>query len=490
MFPHCLYGSWFRNVSHESENSGRRLHLSILFKSKGPMSLQFDLSPAEVEKIFLSLRNRNDIAKMLDVDLGTLEMVLSLPETKRYRTFKIPKSGGGYRQIFAPIPSLQTLQHRLNHILQIVYRPKRSVHGFVPERNIYTNAINHVKKNYVFNVDIENFFPAITTARVRGLLMAIPYKLPMEAATTIAQICCLDEGLPQGSPSSPIIANMICAKMDTRLRRLAEKHRCYYTRYADDITFSTKKKVFPAAIAVTNEDVSGAKVGYELDKAITENGFAVNNRKVRLQSCLQRQEVTGLTVNEKPNVNRRYIRRIRAILHNWDTYGEEHAQRQLDINYSSRGRTVQAPPIEKVVRGQIEFVGMIRGKHDEIYQKLLIQLHKLAPDAVQEKIIKEWHESQKRKDSVEMREFQKAIMDAFPSESKLKQLTKLRLGTNLAKISTDTNLQDITFELIEWAKTQGTYTDLVENAFQENPGNPILFSFVKQYYPYLIKGEI
>jgi len=313
--------------------------------------------------------------------------------------------------------------------------------------------------------------------------MAIPYKLPQEAATTIAQICCHSNSLPQGAPTSPTIANMICARMDTRLRRLAEKYRCYYTRYADDITFSTNAKTFPAAIATTNEEVSGARVGFELDKAITENGFSINNKKIRLQSSLQRQEVTGLTVNEFPNVNRRYIRKIRAILYNWDTHGKEHAQRQLDTNYCSNSEVECAPPIEKVVRGRIEFVGMIRGKQDSVYWELFIKLNKLAPETVNENKLKAWTDTQNASEGEQIKKCTSALSDAFRTPEKLEQLVTYHLDDRLSEISIHKNMADMIYELIMWARSHGKFEELIKGAISENPGNPQLKKFVTQYFP-------
>src|SRR5262249_12781804 len=151
-----------------------------------------------------------------------------------------------------------------------------------------------------------------------GVLKARPYEIGERAATAIAQLCCHKDRLPQGAPTSPIVSNMVCAKLDGELRRLAEAHRCTYTRYADDITVSTSKKQFPSELATPLGEGTKATVGSALRRVVEGNGFEVNLEKVRLQSGFHRQQVTGLVVNRRPNVRRVFISQIRAMLHAWE----------------------------------------------------------------------------------------------------------------------------------------------------------------------------
>jgi RNA-directed DNA polymerase len=138
------------------------------------------------------------------------------------------------------------------------------------------------------------------------MFMAAPYVLSAEAATVLAQLSCHDGRLPQGAPTSPVVSNMICARLDSTLKRLAKQYRCRYTRYADDITFSTTFTTFPSEIASTT--ASGVQLGEKLVQAVVGNGFVINQNKVRLQFAGQHREVTGLTVNRFANVKRTYVR--------------------------------------------------------------------------------------------------------------------------------------------------------------------------------------
>ena len=215
--------------------------------------------------------------------------------------------------------------------------------------------------------------------------MAAPYNLPEEVAPILAQICCFENCLPQGAPTSPIISNMICARMDTQLQRLAKEYRCFYTRYADDLSFSTTAHKFPHALAFVADSTGEVSIGHKLFKVINDNGFKINYSKVRLQSCFQHQEVTGLTVNEFPNVKRKFVRHIRAILNDWEKNGLDIAREHFrEIHAKQNPNKDDCPPLEHVVKGKIEFLGMVRGKEDQIYLKFLRKLQKLAPELVRE----------------------------------------------------------------------------------------------------------
>jgi len=211
--------------------------------------------------------------------------------------------------------------------------------------------------------------------------MGNPYYRNEEVATVLAQICCFNNQLPQGAPTSPVVSNMICARLDAKLQQLAKKHRSTYTRYADDITFSTTQVNFPNALAFINEE-GETLIGSELLEIISDNHFEVNPKKVRLQLRNKRQEVTGLTVNRFPNVQRKYISQIRGMLFAWRKFGLETTQARYLQFYYRRHRNPDYPPpdFRKVVQGKIEFVGMIRGKNNPIYIDLCNRLWKLAPE--------------------------------------------------------------------------------------------------------------
>ena len=243
---------------------------------------------------------------------------------KEYRTFEIPKKSGGTRTIQAPEKHLSLLQGRLAILLYACIDERKrknqkfwfASHGFHKGRTIVSNAGVHRRRSFVFNIDLDDFFGAINFGRVRGFFIHDKmFALAPSVATVIAQIACHENALPQGSPCSPVISNLIGNIPDVRLLALARDAHCTYTRHADDLTFSTNEKLFPTEIAV---NVHGAEweVGRRLRKTIEETGFKINPAKTRMSLRRFRQTVTGLVVNVKPNINQTYYRAARAMCNN------------------------------------------------------------------------------------------------------------------------------------------------------------------------------
>ncbi len=161
-------------------------------------------SPQELRDEFLKLQNRDSVAQLLGLTTKQLNFHLYvLPSAKKYKTFSLPKKSGGIRKISAPASPIKVIQRKLKEVLETIYKPKPSTHGFVSERSIVTNARLHKKRRYVLNIDLEDYFPTIHFGRVRGLFMGNPFYLNDEVATILAQICCHDGVLPQGAPTSP-----------------------------------------------------------------------------------------------------------------------------------------------------------------------------------------------------------------------------------------------------------------------------------------------
>lgn len=199
-----------------------------------------------------------DLAAILGYWPSTLAyIVYRIPPDKKYTKFTIPKSGGGTREICAPIEPLKTLQRHLANVLyactqEIDSESGRRLlsHGFRRKLSIVTNARRHKRRRYVLNLDLQDFFTTFNFGRVRGFLIHNnSFKLNNKVATVIAQIACFENMLPQGSPCSPIIADLIAHVLDVHRAQLAKKNQITYSRYADDLTFSTSHRAFPSPIA-------------------------------------------------------------------------------------------------------------------------------------------------------------------------------------------------------------------------------------------------
>jgi RNA-directed DNA polymerase len=205
--------------------------------------------------------------------------------------------------------------------------------------------------------------------------MGEPYGLPQAAATVLAQICCWQNQLPQGAPSSPIVSNMVCARLDSELRRLAADHRCTVSRYADDITLSSNVAVFPQALASRILAPEGflTSAGAALVHVIESNGFKVNTEKVRLLGRNQRQDVTGVVVNRKYNVPRRVLDQVRSMLHAWERFGYAAATEEwLRLyDFKKRGTRNPKPSFARALGGRLAHIRMIKGAEDPTFRRLM-----------------------------------------------------------------------------------------------------------------------
>jgi RNA-directed DNA polymerase len=336
------------------------------------------MSTAVPPPLKLGPQTVDDVATLLGVSVAYLKVVLK--KAPRYTVFQITKRNGGTRGIAAPTPPLRQLQEKLLAFFEGLYGQRSPVFGFAKGRSIKLNAARHVKSKFVLNLDLQDFFPSIHFGRVRGLLRGKPYFFGAEASRIIADMCCRSGALPQGAPTSPILSNMVCGKMDSELKALAKKYHCEYTRYADDITFSTGMKNFPAKLAVLPTETNNLlQLGDELVAIIHGNGFQVNHKKVRLRTQHQRQEVTGLTVNKFPNVQRRLVRQVRAMLHAWGKFGLAMAESEFQTKYDKKHRK-KIPSFPRVLKAKIEFIGHIRGNNDPLYWRLLRRYANLDKD--------------------------------------------------------------------------------------------------------------
>jgi RNA-directed DNA polymerase len=290
---------------------------------------------------------------------------------KRYRTFEIlKKTSGQKRTIKAPHHGLLRLQRLLLRCLTAAFTTcDDAAHGFVPGRSVLTNAQPHAGRRFVLNLDLRDFFPSTSVGRVVAVLRSEPFRLAKPVAHLVGQLCGDHGSLPQGAPTSPLLTNAVCQRLDRRLRQLAQRHRCRYTRYADDLTFSSNRPAFSQPFH------------QELNAVLAAEGYTQNPAKQRLQTPDQRQEVTGLVVNERPNVPREYVRQIRAMLHNWETKGYEAASATLRQHYLDNEavarRKKKVPKLEKVLAGKIAYLGMVRGEDDLAYNEILTKFNNL-----------------------------------------------------------------------------------------------------------------
>ena len=216
-----------------------------------------------------------------------------------YRVAKLEREGKPPRVIAEPEPVLKFVQRRiLRRVLEQV-QVHDAAHGFVRGRSVFTNAAPHTGREVVVVMDLRDFFPSIVLRRVVGLFAALGFS--RENALKLAGLCCREGSLPQGAPTSPMISNLICWRLDSRLAGLVAKHGGSYTRYADDLTLSGDAALLSVLPLVR--------------RIIKEEGFGLAPEKFRIQRRGSRQKVTGLVVNDVVSVPRRVRRYLRAMVH-------------------------------------------------------------------------------------------------------------------------------------------------------------------------------
>jgi RNA-directed DNA polymerase len=250
------------------------------------------------------------------------------------------------------------------------YEPTIS-HGFVRNRSILTNASMHLNRRNVLNLDLSDFFDSFNFGRVRGFFIKNRnFELDPDVATVLAQIACYNNKLPQGSPCSPVITNLITHSLDIRLASLARKHSCLYTRYADDITFSTRKRLFDKKIA--KESAGTWVVGSKLKAEISRAGFSINNGKTRVQYKDSRQDVTGLVVNEKPNIKKEYWRTAKSQCNRLFHTGKF----TMATNAGPQDGNIN------ILEGQLNFIDQVDRFNRRRHKKLLNHSYQLASHGI------------------------------------------------------------------------------------------------------------
>ena len=233
--------------------------------------------------------------------------VINSPEN-HYRSFKLKKRSGGFREILAPYPALLEIQYWIyNNILTKVPVSPYS-HGFVCKKSIITNAKIHLNQKELLKIDLKDFFPSITINRIIYVFKSLGYT--NKVSFYLASLCSYGGTLPQGAPTSPYLSNIIAKKLDKRLIGLSKKFNLRYTRYADDLTFS-------------GESIPAKLLEY-INEIITSEGFVINSDKTRLYKNGGKRIVTGISVTgNELKLPKDYRRNLRQELYFIMKYGYE-----------------------------------------------------------------------------------------------------------------------------------------------------------------------
>ncbi|MCP8329354.1 retron Ec67 family RNA-directed DNA polymerase/endonuclease [Streptococcus suis] len=345
---------------------------------------------------FKEIKDLNHLSSILGIDRNTLNNLLNQKyREKLYETYYIPKKDGSDRQICAPKEPLKSIQKKIAELLwqnQLWVNHKKEekyiqdkkmlreekyriqtfsetledinssykltleikkdyrfqndiIQAFEKGKSILTNAEIHRNKKYIIKIDLEDFFDSFTFYRVKGYFEKNrDFQLSKEISMTLANLVCYKSKLPQGAPSSPILTNMIGRILDSRILKICKRYRLKYTRYADDMTFSTNDDT----ITKTLDDFLS-----ELDNVIENSGFKINEKKTRVSYWNSRQLVTGLVVNKRVNIPREYYKATKGMAH----------QLYLGNDVHIKGKKIKKPINQ--LTGRFAFINQVERFNNE-----------------------------------------------------------------------------------------------------------------------------
>ncbi|AZZ46133.1 reverse transcriptase [Pseudomonadaceae bacterium SI-3] len=327
------------------------------------------------------ISNNTELANLLKIPVARLTYyAYYLPDEQKYTSFNIRKRNGNPRLIEAPIKGLKDIQRAISVYLYEQYKPRSCVFAYVQGKGIVEHASIHIGQRWLLRFDLKDFFHTIKTSRISGLLRRPPYSLAKGPAETIARICSKDGRLTQGSPSSPVISNLLCKGLDYKIKELAAKNKCYYSRYADDIFISNNGSVFPSAIAIRTLEGT-AELSLALQEIVSASGFQINKSKTTLRMRSERQIVTGIIVNRKSNIPKEFLNSVRAALYAWERFGLEAAEnywrKNIDPKNGFNQEDKEGPRLRWVIRGKINHIAHVKGYSDSTFLSLARRLQSL-----------------------------------------------------------------------------------------------------------------
>lgn len=381
----------YMNIKQEQKDELKNLFLQI--KSKEDL--------LKVLNRTIAIQNQNQTSKIKPLALRSLTYYANYNIVKqRYHSFEIKKKSGNIRTIHAPCKELNYILKALNLILQSSFKAHPAAMGFVVGKSVVDNAKYHIEHNYVYNIDLIDYFYSFDLKKVKYGFLNSPFDFTKEQEDIAFFIACLcthplkvgeelKTVLPQGAPTSPTITNILSYRLDRKLTGLSKRFNLLYTRYADDITFSGSYDFSKETKFIT-----------ELNRILTKEELELNTSKTRMQSKSYRQEITGLIVNKKVNVRSNYIKELRMWIHYLEKY---RLQKSQFIFEKSKLKTDKNIDLINVIKGKLEYLKMVKGKEDTTFKKLQDRFRKCL---VKEGII---DDSDKKKKSSEDKRFDKTL---------------------------------------------------------------------------------
>ena len=301
-----------------------------------------------------------DLLILLDLSEGEAHQ---LAQNKRYKTFSIKKPNGKMRLIEDPFPELKEVQGKIAFYLQTYYYFNKPVssYGFIlsPQgnkspRNIYSNAMRHIGNAYLLNIDLKDFFHQISKEEVMAIFEYVPFQFNKLMCSWLGEIATYKERLPMGSPLSPVLTNIACMSLDEELENYCQSHYITYTRYVDDLSFST-----------TTQPLE--KHYKSLENILHSHRFAINQQKITYYQKEQLKEITGLILKKVPEVKPEFLTEIKK---DFETI-------KFLLEYNFDNKNVSIEKLKEQIEGKLRFVGQIHRKEDGIHKTLMKEYQKI-----------------------------------------------------------------------------------------------------------------
>jgi len=327
--------------------------------------------------LFSSCINLNDLQTKLSILKN--EIILQGFQKQYYR-FTVRKVNGGERTIESPSDSLKLLQRKLNYYLQAVYFLNQSSasYGYIispkgkkSNKNIVKNAEQHLSCRYMLNVDFKNFFHQITQEDVAAIFTSPLFKFNKQTAQSLSKVCAFKKRLPMGAPTSPIISNLFTITLDQQLNNWAQTNSFTYTRFVDDLTFSSKTK------EITPQHFS------EIQHIAHANKLVFNTTKTKFLKVEHPKIVTGLLLQETVDIHPDFYKNLEEDLIRLKRIFES------SVILKNLEQNTLLKTFKQEVFGQINFIRTVEGINSTIYQSYLNK-YKQALTITEEVLSKRW----------------------------------------------------------------------------------------------------
>lgn len=250
---------------------------------------------------FPEINSIDDLGRQLRLPVSTINHHLHNKQSVGYKTFFVPKKPNGYRELHSPVRQLKYIQAWILRNILDKLQSSPSSTAFEKNCTIKANAEAHLGKSYVINSDVKDFFPSISAGKVYAVFRSLGYT--KEVCWALTGLVTHKGCLPQGSPSSPKIANLVCHRLDSRINGYCKKYNLTYTRYADDMSISTSNRTH-------------IKKTIRMIKAICHSeGFSLRDDKTAVMGRKKSKKITGLVISDEVRIGRKKYRELRAMVH-------------------------------------------------------------------------------------------------------------------------------------------------------------------------------